>query len=88
MLNLFSICITFEFRISDEPVTQYTHESHVNVNHMRTLKNSLPYHAASNCIMIHITTLMQTLKANAMSDVNPKSEHNVCETSQCIMIGS
>ena len=31
-------------------MTQYTHESHVNVNHVTTELNPLPHHATSNHI--------------------------------------
>ena len=40
--------------------------------------NIMPHHATLNHIMIHVTTLMRTLK----------TEHDVCETSQSVMIGS
>ena len=46
---------------------QCTCESCKNVNHVRMLKNLLPHHATLNHIMMHIATLMQTLKMNAMS---------------------
>ena len=39
LLNLFSIGNAFEFKATQifrEPMTQCTHESHANVNHMRT----------------------------------------------------
>ena len=40
LFKLFSIYISVEFKVkirfSDEPMTQYTHESCVNVNHVRT----------------------------------------------------
>ena len=38
LLNLFSICNTFEFKvtqISGEPVTQHTCQSHANASHMK-----------------------------------------------------
>ena len=31
-------------------MTQYTRESHPNVNHVGMKKNPLPHHAMSNCI--------------------------------------
>ena len=37
----------------------------------------MPRHATLNRIMIHVTTLMRTLK----------TEHDVCEMSQSVMIG-
>ena len=39
LFNLFCICNTFEFKqlgFSGEPMTQYTHESHANMNPVRT----------------------------------------------------
>ena len=44
----------------------------------RILQNIMPHHAMLNHIMIHVTTLMRTLKV----------EHDVHETSQSAMIGS
>ena len=50
---------------SGQPMTQYTSESHANVNHMRMQKNPLPCHAMSN----HI----KTQNANPKNcDVNTK----------------
>ena len=50
-------------------MTQCTHESRANVNHMRMLKNLLPCHATSNCNVNHkhepkiqTQTLKTTLK--------------------------
>ena len=40
-----------QLRFSGEPVTQYTCESHENMNCMRTLEDSLPCHATSNRIL-------------------------------------
>ena len=46
-------------------MTQYTRESHVNVDHVRMKLDSLPYHATSNCIKAQNANpkiTMQTLK--------------------------
>ena len=65
-------------RFTVGPMTQRTRQSRENVNPVRTCHNIMPRHATLNCIMIHVTTLMQTLK----------TECDVHETSQSITIGS
>ena len=65
---LFVIHLNFKLLgFSGEPMTQHTCQSCTNMNHMRMLKNSLPHHATLNHIMIHVATIMQTLKMNTTS---------------------
>ena len=57
-----------QLRFSGEHMTQYTHESCANMNHMGMLKNPLRHHATSNHIKTQNASpkiTMQTLKMNA-----------------------
>ena len=56
-------------------MTQHTHQSHGNLNHMRMQKNPLPHHTMSN----HIKTQTMNPKNH---DMNPK---NKVTTVKCLL---
>ena len=63
-------------------MTQYTHESHANVNPMGTLKNPLPHHITPHLIISRLKMrtvwfLMQTLKMNVITVKCSRANHSL-----------